>query len=222
MPKVNDQYFKKKRNQILDAAFAVCMRKPVYNVFMKDVVIESGLSQGGVYKYFANIDDVLIALINRSNASLTIKADVDLIISSGKTPEFILFEIFEIINTYISSSLSSYGKIFFELDTIFANEPERFKNARAKIEDVSTLEYLMQKTNTYIEQKVTDGSFKPVLPLQDIFMLIDTSLSGIVHDVTLSKCYHTDKGKSNMHEVDERNLIKTLFTSIILLLGGNI
>ena len=54
MPKVKDEYLENKRNQILDAAFAVCKRKPVYDVAMTDIVTETGMSQGGVYKYFNN------------------------------------------------------------------------------------------------------------------------------------------------------------------------
>ncbi len=138
-----------------------------------------------------------------------------------KMSESILSDIFELINAYISSSLSGYGKIYFELGTIFANEPERFRKARAKIEEVPTLEYLRQKTNAFIEQKVGDGSFKPMVPLQDIFMFMDTAFHGIVHDLILSKCYQTNEGQSNMPEFNEINLIKTLLASIILLLGGN-
>lgn len=46
MPKVKDEYLENKRNQILDAAFAVCKRKPVYDVAMTDIVTETGMSQG--------------------------------------------------------------------------------------------------------------------------------------------------------------------------------
>ena len=66
MPKVKSEYLESKRNQILDAAFEVCKRKPAYDVTMTDVVSETGMSQGGVYKYFNNIDLVLAALIDRA------------------------------------------------------------------------------------------------------------------------------------------------------------
>ena len=49
MPKVSDAYFEKKRNEILDAAYAVAMEKPVYTVSMRDIIQRSGLSQGGIY-----------------------------------------------------------------------------------------------------------------------------------------------------------------------------
>ena len=46
MPKVKNEYLENKRNQILDAAFAVCKRKPAYDITMTDIVSETGMSQG--------------------------------------------------------------------------------------------------------------------------------------------------------------------------------
>ena len=47
MPKVNEEYFVEKRNQILDAAFSVCNRKPAYDVTMSDIVAEIALARVG-------------------------------------------------------------------------------------------------------------------------------------------------------------------------------
>ena len=87
MPKVNEEYFEEKRNQILDAAFAVCNRKPAYDVTMSDIVAETGLSQGGVYKYFGNIDSVLAALIDRANTQGNYFGVIDKVMNSGLSPE---------------------------------------------------------------------------------------------------------------------------------------
>ena len=73
MPKVDKSYFEKKKNKILEAAFSVCMKKPVYSVTMSDIISETGLSQGGVYKYFSNIDDIFIALTNKIHESHCLK-----------------------------------------------------------------------------------------------------------------------------------------------------
>ena len=51
MPKVNEAYISEKKQVILDATFRICMRKPVYQVTMKDVIKETGMSQGGIYRY---------------------------------------------------------------------------------------------------------------------------------------------------------------------------
>ncbi len=63
MPKVNEAYISEKKQVILDATFRICMRKPVYQVTMKDVIKETGMSQGGIYRYYANFYDILFGLL---------------------------------------------------------------------------------------------------------------------------------------------------------------
>ena len=104
MPKVKDEYLENKRNQILDAAFAVCKRKPVYDVAMTDIVTETGMSQGGVYKYFNNIDLVLAALIDRANLQGNYIEQIDEIMESGNASDVILHDLFLICLLYTSPS----------------------------------------------------------------------------------------------------------------------
>ena len=42
MPKVSDEYFENKKNEIVDAAFRVCSKKPITSVVMKDIIDETG------------------------------------------------------------------------------------------------------------------------------------------------------------------------------------
>ena len=40
MPRVTDEYYEKKRREIIDAAYRVCVRKPITSVDMKDIIAE--------------------------------------------------------------------------------------------------------------------------------------------------------------------------------------
>lgn len=219
MPKVSEDYFETKKNSILDAAFNVCKKKPVYNVVMKDVVKESGLSQGGVYKYFSNIDDVLIALINRANNKLTIKDDIDRILSSNKSHKDILSEVFELIQNHMINSFVEYGKIFFELTLVFANEPERYKNTQSKIKVVPELIYLLLNFKTYFEKEVELGHIKPILPIEDIIQFMITSINGILQEIIVTKCYQTTMASGYNMKLDEIKLIHILYISVLNLLN---
>ena len=42
MAKVTEEYYAQKRKEILDAAYRVCVRKPITSVTMKDVIAETG------------------------------------------------------------------------------------------------------------------------------------------------------------------------------------
>lgn len=51
--------------------------KPVYQVTMKDVIKETGMSQGGIYRYYANFYDILFALIERESQYNDFRKNVD-------------------------------------------------------------------------------------------------------------------------------------------------
>lgn len=68
MPRVSDDYYDKKRKEIIDAAYRVCIRKPITSVVMKDVIAETGFSHGVVYKYYKDLDDILCDLVSSINS----------------------------------------------------------------------------------------------------------------------------------------------------------
>lgn len=50
LPKVDKEYFKEKKNKILDAAMKVAMRKPVYEVSLKDIILFLITSLDGIMR----------------------------------------------------------------------------------------------------------------------------------------------------------------------------
>ena len=68
MPRVSEEYFENKRKEILDAAYRVCVRKPITSVVMKDIIDETGFSHGVIYKYYKDLDEVLTDLVIRINS----------------------------------------------------------------------------------------------------------------------------------------------------------
>ena len=65
MPRVSEEYFEKKKQMIVDAAYSVCLRKPVEMVTMSDVIEEAGLSLGGIYRFYKDLDEVLCDMVTR-------------------------------------------------------------------------------------------------------------------------------------------------------------
>ena len=72
MPKVSQDYLDKKREMIVEAAYKVCLRKPVQMVNITDVIAETGMSQGAIYRYYASLDDILIDLVSKMRADYNI------------------------------------------------------------------------------------------------------------------------------------------------------
>ena len=63
MPKVSDAHLAARRRQILDAAARCFARDGFHRTSMQDIVGESGISAGLVYRYFAGKDDMITAIV---------------------------------------------------------------------------------------------------------------------------------------------------------------
>ena len=62
MPKISQAHRDARRQQILDAAIRCFSREGFHATTTADIVRESGVSQGTLYLYFANKDDMVVAL----------------------------------------------------------------------------------------------------------------------------------------------------------------
>lgn len=222
MPKVRESYYQEKKEQILDAAFAVCNRKPAYEVTMSDIVTETKLSQGGVYKYFSNIDEVFSALINRANGQCGYITEIDSLMASEKAPELVIRDLFLFSERYFSDMLIGYNKILFELGTFFAQDPERKKKINKNVTNPSIFGVLMRHVFDIISRQVECGYFIPIIPLNDLFAFIIAAYDGIIRDVTVTKCYPLEPDNPPPVIFNEKSLIQSLYTSIMLLLGKSI
>jgi TetR/AcrR family transcriptional regulator, transcriptional repressor of aconitase len=63
MPKVTDEHKAARRRQILDAAARCFARDGFHRTSMQDIVRESGISAGLVYRYFTGKDDMITAIV---------------------------------------------------------------------------------------------------------------------------------------------------------------
>lgn len=217
MPKVKDGYLQDKRNEIISAAFEVCKRKPTYDVTMSDIVAETGMSQGGVYKYFNNIYSVFAALIDKANLKGNQIEKIDEIMVSDEKPEIKLEKLFLVSETYFSEMLISYNKILFELSTLSLQNPEIGKKIREETTTTSVFAYLTHCVSELIIKQVEIGYFKPIVPVMDVLTFLVSSFDGIIRDVTLNKCYN--EKSDDIPDFDEKNLIFCLYLSTLKLLG---
>jgi len=216
-PKMSEDYLEKKRRQILDAAFAVCMRKPMHEVSMRDIIAETGFSQGNIYRYFSNLDEILLALINQKRADYDVKVAVDAVISSDHAPERVIGELFVIWEKTVLDNILGVGKIFYEMCTIYVNDTERLLHYISNSRTTADEAYFKEQGFGFVIQKVTAGYFKPKLPIEDIFTFLGTSFDGMIRDLIISTHYNTPL----FPQLDKSRLMKSLCTAFVLLLDGD-
>jgi AcrR family transcriptional regulator len=62
MPRVDDSYLESRRRQIMDAAITCFARDGFHRTTMQDIVAETGLSAGAIYRYFPSKEDIVAAI----------------------------------------------------------------------------------------------------------------------------------------------------------------
>ena len=217
MPKVSKEYFESKRKIILDAALRVFSKKPSYTVSMKDIIKESKLSQGGVYKYYSNIDDIIISLFNRNKILVNPK---NIINKNYNNPEKVIFEFLEAYKNYFFEMTKEYGKIFFELYPMLINDRKRLKKYVKKISANINFVYWIENLFTYFDKKIKEKYFNPIANSQNIYMQIVSMLKGVETELIIKKYYNKKAEYKIDFDVELEDLIETIYKTILFLMGS--
>lgn len=143
MPKVSHEYVLEKKNSILKAAIEVCKVKPLYDITMRDIIKASGVSQGGIYRYYSDLDEILIEVINQVNVNADYKHIIDEITDTSNSPTKTIIKLFNFLGEYMKENVSTVGKIQFELTILFANNPDREKKILSNIYENESGQYFM-------------------------------------------------------------------------------
>jgi AcrR family transcriptional regulator len=85
MPRVSQEHLDARRRQILDAARRRFIAEGFHETSMQDVLSESGLSTGAIYRYFRSKDEIIAAIV--SEALVELAASLDDALDSGHPPQ---------------------------------------------------------------------------------------------------------------------------------------
>ena len=217
MPKVSQKYLEDKKESILQAAFTVCKTKPLYEVTMKDVIRECNISQGGIYRYFSDVDEILVEVINRCNPNADYLQTIDSIIINSSSRKEAVEGLFTFLGNYMRNSAAIIGKFLFELTVLKANQPHRGRKIQLKLKDGQSGQYFIRKIFEVIQEGISSGEFHPVIPEDDILSYISIAIDGITIDGALFQCYGVPQiGPVPFNGI---HLINTIKTSVLLMLS---
>lgn len=213
MPKVTKEYINKKKAEIIEAAFVIFKQKPLYEMTMLDVIKQAGLSKGGIYRYFSDIDDVLVELINRETCKNNYKDKIDNIINCNSKDEIVIEELFKLLGKHINESSDIVGKIQFELTVLAANHPKKSEKISARLTEYENGQYLINSLFQKIMEGITKEEFTPELSIEDIFTYIRVYIEGVVKIVVLERCYGSNAGS-----IDAEKMMSMLSQTILNML----
>ncbi len=179
MPKVSSEYFEQKRKSIIDATLRACEKKTVSSLTMQDIINESGLSQGGIYKFYPNIDMILADVLEELHLKLSLDETADSYNPTLYSPIENVHNVWKILCEHIKNNLV-LNKIHFEFYILLSNFPTRAVVIWENVKIPDPYEKMNQKTAQYIHSLMETGAITPRIPIPDYFQYCAAIFDGIV------------------------------------------
>jgi len=212
MPKVTDEYLKEKRDFILECANGILKKKPLYQITMRDIINKGGFSQGAVYRYYTNIDEIYVDLVNKNAAHSFLEQRIDALLVSEQPEKGIISECIVAIGEYIGELLKSIGgKTYFELLVLYAFDKEKRELILPKLKFRRSIEYAQTKTIEFFVQCIQNGIFRCTIPVESVIKFTGAAIDGISQDTAIKTLINnTDTDVSDMFRVLAKTILNFL------------
>ena len=220
MPRVSEEYLEQKRREIVDAAYRVCVSKPITSVEMKDVIRETGFSHGVVYRYYKDLDEVLSDLVVRINSEHKIDDKVDSILAAaGDDYDKAIHNICAMLSDYMQEVGVDLMRVSIYCDVLAMSEPERVLKVAGKIssEAQSPLVYLVSSLGSYLTRVVASRKLAPVRSVDEILQFFIASFQGIQTGFVLTESIKIE-GMEGRYKTDK--MFACLADSVVIMVEG--
>ncbi len=195
MPKVTEEYIINKKKIITDAAYELCLLKTVSTVTMQDIIDRTGLSQGGIYRFYKDIDEIFADMIRQMRERVSIKGKIDEILGQKDfiPPQEITNQLFEMLSEFMERELMGIEKIDFELSVLAMNMPNRVEKIMGSIPETGNMEYLTMRTMEYFKEQVECGRLYPKVSAEELLAFISSAYGGIQMTCIVNNCYQHER-----------------------------
>ena len=221
MPRVSDGYYDKKRKEIIDAAYRVCVRKPITSVVMKDVIAEAGFSHGVVYKYYKDLDDILCDLVSKINSENKLDERLKSILENKDSKEWqeVIRDVCHMTAEHLQSADMDVLKISLYCDMLAMSDPERVSRIAERIgeDNQSPLLIVVEYMYKFLLCTIQDNNLKPIKSVDEIIEFMIATYHGIQTGYVLSDRYDADQLKGKYNPV---NMFSCLAEAMIAMMGG--
>lgn len=218
MPKVTEEYIQNKKKMIIDTAYSLCIEKTVSTVTMQDIINKTGLSQGGIYRFYKDIDEIFRDMLIDIRKRIPFKEKVDEIfehIEEFQESE-IAYVIFDMLAEFMEKELMGIEKIDFELNILAINAPSRIEKILFDLPSVGNKEYVMKRTMEHYIKKIEQGKCSPRVSSEELISYITSAYSGIQMNCIVNNCY---KQNAFSELYKPRQQFRTLAKTVNYLLG---
>ena len=220
MPKVTQEYIDNKKKMIVAATYELCREKTVSTVTMQDIINRTGLSQGGIYRFYKDIDEILGDMLADMRMRFSIKEELDAIMEEAQelaTGE-VTYRICELLAKWMKQELMGVQKIDYEMSILATNTPTRADKiiSRAALGSVGNKEYLFTRMMQFYSERLEKENLQPLVSERELIGYISSLYIGIQSCSIIYHCY--GKGAVAPHyDIDEQ--YRVMAKTINLLLG---
>lgn len=240
MPKVTQEYIDNKKKRIVDAALAVCKTKTLSSLTMQDIITQSGLSQGGIYHFYRNIDEILTDLLDlvrampdaddRVEALLqgcqgkmeSARNDPDKARSRQKRRALVRGTgdaLFALMADCMREYLFPYFKIEFEYNVLINNYPERAKRIYAAVKHPNIYTRANGLLLAILQREIADGCLDPLVSMEEYFAFNTAVYDGILKQALARNCYERNVMDNASYSYDFDARFRTMAITSHHLLG---
>lgn len=238
MSRVSKEYYDLKKASIIDASLEVCKKKTVSSVTLQDIIDAAGISQGGIYRYYKNIDEVLTDLLSRIRVEQYESINRLNNVFDQNTKDIIALRNKTIDEDIVRARRAIIAKIVKEIHMVWAEELEKYLYPHKKIQ----LEYMILADNypdrarvifpnateemcidgRIIEElgrEIKDGIIKPRISLQEFMEYNASVYEGIIKRAISVNCYQRNANFNYRNEYDIKARYETFAKSSAFFLG---
>lgn len=219
MPKVSQFYIEQKRQLIVDAAFNVCQRKTVCTVTMQDIINESGLSQGGIYRFYSNIDEILADVLDKIRKDASVNDKIDEIFSKYHGSNEMYHQLFLFMASSMKKNLYPYYKIELEYYILVTNFPERAKRIYTRKQYPFFFKHMIDLLVPYLSEEIKEGRIHPIITLKEFFDYACSTYDGILKRALATNGYEENVKGNKEYVYDFDELFHTMYLASCYLLG---
>lgn len=219
MPKVSDAYIQNKKDQIIEATYQLALIKPIGSITMQEVIDASHLSQGGIYRFFKDIDEIICGVIQKIRTEIDLIPTFDeIFMKYHDQPVQVVEHIFVILKDYMMSHLTDFCKIDFEIKMLAMQNPKRMKKIFQQMEGEGSFEHLTAQILQYLQEQIEIGTLHPCIPVDQFCAYTASAFDGIQIECINASCYlpHQPLLKQSFQP---DLLLETLKLSMLYLLG---
>lgn len=195
MPRVSKEYIVNKKKMIVEAAYKLCIKKTVSTVTMQDIINETKLSQGGIYRFYKDIDEIFADMFLFLREEKSIKGKIDEIFEDNqdKTAIQLVDSLLQMLADFMEQELMGVEKLDFELAVLAMNEPNRVKSILKNVPGESNMQYLTMRVKNFLDRQIEDNRLSMRVSVPELLAFVSASYTGIQTECIVQNCYQNQE-----------------------------